>query len=55
MSQPERDVGGTVRPPWESPTLTLIGNLKDLVQGFGKSGPNADSDPYSPGAKSGVG
>jgi len=59
MSQPEQDAGGTqgvaARAPWERPTLTVIGNLKDLVQGFGKTGPNADSDLHSPGAKSGVG
>jgi len=59
MSQPDEHVERTpvapVRTPWERPTLTLIGNVKDLVLGFGKSGQNADSDPNGPGFKHGVG
>ena len=31
--------------PWERPMLARLGDVKDLVQGGGKSGPNADSDP----------
>jgi len=40
--------------PWERPLVTLLGNLRALVQGGGKSGPNADSDPQST-RKTGVG
>jgi hypothetical protein len=30
---------------WQSPSLTLLGNVAELVQGGGKSGVNADADP----------
>ena len=30
---------------WTRPTLTLLGEVKDLVRGFTKSGGNLDSDP----------
>jgi len=30
---------------WAPPTLTYLGNLRDIVHGFGKTGPNTDSDP----------
>ncbi len=34
-----------VKPRWERPSLTLLGNLKDLVRGVGKfSGSPNDSD-----------
>ena len=31
--------------PWAPPALTYLGNLRDIVHGFGKTGANADSDP----------
>ena len=40
--------------PWTRPTLTLLGDVKDLVRGGGKSGANDDSDPNQT-SKSGVG
>jgi hypothetical protein len=40
--------------PWASPTLTYLGNLRDIVHGFGKSGSNVDSDPQMT-TKSGMG
>ena len=40
--------------PWERPNLRLLGDVAHLVQGGGKSGPNADSDPQST-RKTGVG
>ena len=30
---------------WERPVMTFLGNVRDLVHGFGKTGPGADSDP----------
>ena len=30
---------------WERPLMTFLGNVRNLVHGFGKTGPNADSDP----------
>jgi hypothetical protein len=39
---------------WARPTLTYLGNLRDIVHGFGKSGANADSDPQMT-EKSGTG
>jgi hypothetical protein len=30
---------------WASPTLTYLGNIRDIVHGFGKTGASADSDP----------
>jgi hypothetical protein len=32
---------------WETPTLTYVGDIKDMVRGGGKSGPNFDSDPQT--------
>ncbi len=59
MSQPDEHVErapvAPVRTPWERPTLTLIGNVKDLVLGMGKSGENADSDIHPPATKKGMG
>ena len=40
--------------PWTRPTLTLLGDVKDLVRGHGKSGPNDDNDPFQT-SKSGGG
>jgi hypothetical protein len=39
---------------WQQPTLTFLGKVKDLVQGWGKVGSNIDSDPHHVG-KSGLG
>jgi hypothetical protein len=33
---------------WQSPSLTYIGDLEDLVQGGGKRGSFLDSDPRGP-------
>jgi hypothetical protein len=58
MSEPRSDAmeqaraGGRV--PWEKPSVTLLGNLRDLVHGGGKTGPNSDSDPQNT-RKSGLG
>lgn len=41
----ETDQPKEVKARWVSPTLTYLGNLRDIVHGFGKSGSNADSDP----------
>jgi hypothetical protein len=58
MDQVGQDAEGEPRPDarlrWERPALTLLGRVKDLVRGFGKTGPNADSDPQST-RKTGVG
>lgn len=58
MSKSEEELDGTegrpVKSPWERPTLTRIGNVKDLVQGSPKSGAHFDSDPANT-TKSGVG
>jgi hypothetical protein len=35
----------TTKPKWERPLMTFLGNIRDLVRGFGKTGPNADGDP----------
>jgi len=32
-------------PKWQRPALTFLGKVKDIVQGGGKSGWTADSDP----------
>ena len=46
MSQPEqrerRELEG--RAPWECPTLTELGHVKDLVEGVGKVSGNMDTD-----------
>lgn len=36
-----------VKPPWERPTLTVLGDVKDLVRGAVKQSGNADSDGTS--------
>ena len=33
--------------PWERPTLTLLGDVQDLVRGASKQSGNADSDGTS--------
>jgi hypothetical protein len=44
-----------VKGAWARPMLTYLGNLRDIVHGFGKTGANADSDPQQMGRKPGVG
>jgi hypothetical protein len=39
---------------WEQPAMRFVGNISELVQGRGKSGSNADSDPNNT-RKRGVG
>jgi hypothetical protein len=39
---------------WRQPTLTFLGKVNDLVQGFGKAGSAGDSDPQGT-RKPGVG
>lgn len=44
-SDPEAPPEKPVRPRWERPTLTPLGDLKDLVRGIGKvTAPENDSD-----------
>ena len=38
---------GTPKPTWERPTLTRLGDVKDLVQGATKQSGNADADGTS--------
>jgi hypothetical protein len=49
MSQPAADEAprGTPKPAWERPTLTALGDVKDLVRGATKQSGNADSDGTS--------
>jgi hypothetical protein len=37
--------GAEAKRLWAPPTLTYLGNIRDIVHGFGKSGGSADSDP----------
>lgn len=39
---------------WVAPRLTYLGNMREIVHGFGKTGGNVDSDPQFT-SKSGVG
>ena len=39
---------------WVAPRLTYLGNIREIVHGFGKTGANVDSDPQFT-AKSGTG
>jgi hypothetical protein len=57
MSQPEPEKArqGEARAPWERPTLTVIGHVRDLVQGGDKVSGNADSDLGSPRKPAGFG
>jgi hypothetical protein len=49
MNQPEEETDDaqqvTGKSPWERPTLTELGKVKDLVKGQGKQGSRADHDP----------
>jgi hypothetical protein len=45
LQRPEEHQRDQAKGPWARPTLTYLGNLRDIVHGFGKTGPNADSDP----------
>ncbi len=49
MSRPEREEApqAKARAPWERPTLTMLGDVKDLVKAQGKISGNADSDAGS--------
>jgi hypothetical protein len=44
----------TGRPIWETPSLSSIGHVRQLVRGGGKSGTNSDSDPTNT-TKTGMG
>jgi len=46
MSQPEQLERGERedRAPWERPTLTELGHIKDLVQGMGKLSGNFEPE-----------
>jgi hypothetical protein len=50
MSEPldEDTPPGSSRAPWERPTLTELGDVKDLVRAAGKQSGNADSDGGNP-------
>jgi len=39
--------------PWVAPRLSYLGSVRELVQGAGKNGSNADPDPN--GDKRGIG
>lgn len=44
-SEPEASAEDRKRPAWERPTLTPLGDLKDLVRGLGKvTAPDNDMD-----------
>jgi hypothetical protein len=45
LPQPDEHQQAEGRAHWARPTLTYLGNLRDIVHGFGKTGPSADSDP----------
>jgi hypothetical protein len=58
MSEPldEDTAPGRSRAPWERPTLTELGDVKDLIRGSGKvSGAPNDSDPTSTRKSPGLG
>lgn len=48
MSEPKQDPDEaqppSARSAWERPTLTVLGNVKDLVRGGPKTGSALDSD-----------
>ena len=50
MTPPDRDqvprAKGVVA--WERPTLTLLGDVKDLIHASGKGSDQGESDPASP-------
>jgi hypothetical protein len=45
LPQPDEHQQAEGRAHWARPTLTYLGNLRDIVHGFGKTGESADSDP----------
>lgn len=49
MTDPGEDTAPREGPkaPWERPTLTLLGDVQDLVRGAAKQSGNADSDGTS--------
>jgi hypothetical protein len=47
-------VGELVRRHWVTPSVTFLGDVKHLIRGGGKTGPNLDSDPQTT-RKSGTG
>jgi hypothetical protein len=56
MSQPEQREAPRdgARRPWERPTLTALGHVRDLIQGGTKVSGNLDSDLGNP-RKLGIG
>lgn len=34
--------------PWERPTLTLVGDVKDLIRASGKGSDQGETDPATP-------
>jgi hypothetical protein len=47
MSQREHEEAPPARAPWERPTLTALGDVRDLVKGATKQSGHADSDGTS--------
>ena len=49
MTEPAEDTvpRGGAKAPWERPTLTLLGDVQELVRGAPKVSGNADSDGTS--------
>jgi hypothetical protein len=41
----EQTPRGDARTPWERPTLTLLGNVKDLIRASGKGSELPEMDP----------
>jgi len=55
-SEPEASPAQRAQPRWERPTLTPLGDLKDLVRGLGKvSAPENDSDSTNMRKSTGLG
>jgi|KBSSwiStaDraftv2_1062776.scaffolds.fasta_scaffold29675_1 hypothetical protein len=50
MTPPERDQVPREKgvAAWERPTLTLLGDVKDLIHASGKGSDQGESDPASP-------
>ena len=50
MTPPERDQASREKGKvaWERPTLTLLGDVKDLIHASGKAGAHADGDTAGP-------
>ena len=49
MTEPAEDTAprAGAKAPWERPTVTLLGDVQDLVRGASKQSGNADSDGTS--------